>query len=225
MGILSHAWPRAYSFPRGGIVGGIRNRSSSAFDPGTKFAMKARHGLEAPGVGFHIVGERNEALDRSPFAPLFRLVVITLRTAVEMRRQGSLDRPWPPLPLLRRRRPLRTGDRFRMRRRSTRIRRNLFSYDLGESRWDAIANSIYVLLFFRRLKRVNMTITMTTAPSSSVTRTSPHHVPPVTIKRPKRVPLERSAFFFIFDFGPIVYTATSTITTIQLINSIRHFAR
>ncbi len=56
MGILSHAWPRAYSLPRGGIVGDIGNRSSSTFDPGTKLAMKARYGLEAPGVRFHIVG-------------------------------------------------------------------------------------------------------------------------------------------------------------------------
>ena len=151
VGILSHARPGAHSFPRGGIAGGIiRNRSSSPFDPGTKLAMKAGHGLEAPGVGFHIVGERNEALDRSPFAPLFRFVVISLRTAVEMRRQGSLDRPRSPLPLLRHRRTPRIDGSSRMRHRSTSIRRNLFSYDLGEFRWDAIADSVYVLLLFFR---------------------------------------------------------------------------
>ena len=77
--------------------------------------MKTRHSLETTSVRLHIVGKRNERLDRSPFAPSFRRVVVCLRTAVKVLRQGSLDRPCPFVLPLGRHHPLRVGGRSRMR--------------------------------------------------------------------------------------------------------------
>ena len=117
MGILSHAGPGAWPpLRRGIIVGSDSCRLSSAFHPGPELSMKTRHSLETASVRLHIVGKRNERLDRSPFAPSFRRVVVCLRTAVKVLRQGSLDRPCPFVLPLGRHHPLRVGGRSRMRR-------------------------------------------------------------------------------------------------------------
>jgi len=122
MGVLSHAGPGAWPpLRRCIIVVSDSYRSSSAFHPSTELSMKAPHSLEPAGAGLHIVGKRNEALDRSPFAPSFRRVVVCLRTAVEVRRQGSLDRSCPFVLPLGRHHPLRVGGRSRMRRHRCRV--------------------------------------------------------------------------------------------------------